>query len=77
MLKRVIQEQTASSKFSSTVSFADSISFSKLTPSQQEEYLQENFLNTGNEEGADNMLRLSEAIQYYGKENVISYTILV
>ena len=76
-MKRVIQEQTANSGFDSTISFADSLSFSKLTPSQQEEYLQENFLMKGNTEGAENLRMVTEAIQENGMENVLSYTILI
>jgi len=73
----VIQEQTLGSSLNSTINMAEAISFSLLPLSMQEEYLQDSFLSKGHQEGADNLITLSDAITEFGWENVVSYTITI
>ena len=74
---RVIQEQTANSKFNSTISHADAIGYNLLTLTHKDAFLQSQFLDKGHNEGANNLINLAHAIKEFGIEQVSSYTILL
>ena len=74
---KVIQAQTEGGCYNSTITPIEAAGFNLLTPSDQEEYLQDCYLSRGHGEGADNLLALAEAIKSHGIDRVTTYTILI
>ena len=74
---RVIQEQTASNKFNSTISHAEAITYNLLTLAQKDDYLLNTYRAKGQDEAANNLIALADAIKEFGMFAVSSYTILL
>lgn len=73
----VIQEQTTGGCFNSTIDKGEAVDFNKMSLSEREVFLQENFYDRGFAEGANNLINLAGAIREFGYSLVNTCTIYV